>query len=732
MEEIKIVFHDKEENYLLNYFSSKILKNDIEIGSFINKNDILKIEWLTDYNIIYNEFKIKKILENEEDNNISIWIPIYKININGTLFNLDEIKYNYENNDENGIFINLEYYQLDNDIYVNKTNDYFIKKYFKNISWEENCFYNTKTKYFYRESNIDENGFYDINNDNIFILNWTKWNPEKFVLRNDIYQNILFETNNNDSNNKEIYIYHKDWNDICIINENKIYKKNDIGEYGKYESNNNKLSIKWEKWNEDIFYLIDNIYYHEKLLLFIEFDNKYIGYNNKLYYIENSIYYNDYLIDNENFIIDETNYFYKKDDNNIILYKNKSSNIQLYKEGNAIVYINNDDSYIETKNNIYGKLLEYTDKILVIKWDTEKVDKYENYNDIYYNDKYLELNNRNVLFFINNNYIQYEFSIFNNYFLNENEKIYYLEDNLEIYYILKNKNIEKYHLKVIDSDIVMFNENIDIDYDIYTTFNNETINMSKLDIYKHYFMYKTKKEIVYNISSFLEIYNLTKLDKKEDIIKWYQNEILDNKFYGNNEYYEICHVSKNNDFLSNNLFIIDLDNLNYLENIIDNIPKISHIIITIPINIIIKDINDYILSLRDYIKNLIIIKYDSNKILKYYFINDILINKCNTYNKVIYIRNNIENLDDVIINMNRYDLENRIYRLKDNIMEIENIEIIDNNYMNYLINNNDILKNENKMIIIYILIIYYIKNKKIFEYFDDSLIFLLNNIKYII
>ena len=33
---------------------------------------------------------------------------------------------------------------------------------------------------------------------------------------------------------KEIYIKHKDWNGICVINDNKIYRKEIIDEQGFY------------------------------------------------------------------------------------------------------------------------------------------------------------------------------------------------------------------------------------------------------------------------------------------------------------------------------------------------------------------------------------------------------------------------------------------------------------------------------------------------------------------
>jgi hypothetical protein len=72
--------------------------------------------------------------------------------------------------------------------------------------------------------------------------------------------------------NNEIYIIHKDWKGLCIINNNIVYRKDYNDEYGYYLNIKNKLIIKWEKWNEEDFYYAEdkNIYYLKEI-----FDEKY-------------------------------------------------------------------------------------------------------------------------------------------------------------------------------------------------------------------------------------------------------------------------------------------------------------------------------------------------------------------------------------------------------------------------------------------------------------------------
>ena len=50
----------------------------------------------------------------------------------------------------------------------------------------------------------------------------------------------------------EYYFIHKEWNDICIINNNtnSIQRKNIQNENGYFEKNNNNIIIKWSLWDD--------------------------------------------------------------------------------------------------------------------------------------------------------------------------------------------------------------------------------------------------------------------------------------------------------------------------------------------------------------------------------------------------------------------------------------------------------------------------------------------------
>jgi len=176
--------------------------------------------------------------------------------------------------------------------------------------------------------------------------------------------------------NKNILIIHNNWSGKCMIENDKIYRIENKDEYGHYDINKNKLIIKWDKWNEEIFYCNDtqlNIYYifniyekeHENVIIYdnensfllilykkkgkftiweLKISGNYLFQHNILIlklrnittkYIKfhNNIYYNNK--NNINIIQPNAIYF-----NNIILF----SNITLCKKNivfTSIYYINN-------------------------------------------------------------------------------------------------------------------------------------------------------------------------------------------------------------------------------------------------------------------------------------------------------------------------------------------------------------------------------------------------------
>jgi hypothetical protein len=134
----------------------------------------------------------------------------------------------------------------------------------------------------------------------------------------------------------DIYIKHKDWEGFCSIIENTIFRVDIQTETGLYVIKNNKLTIKWDKWNEEDFYYID--------------DPKYYIYKN----LFDEIYDINYIFEKDN------NYLLilNKNNNKYILYKNNNILNGLYLKENNILFLNNnlDNSKIIYKNiskNIY-------------------------------------------------------------------------------------------------------------------------------------------------------------------------------------------------------------------------------------------------------------------------------------------------------------------------------------------------------------------------------------------
>ena len=135
-----------------------------------------------------------------------------------------------------------------------------------------------------------------------------------------------------------INIENNDWSGICILeNSNKLFRKDIPEEKGNYNILDNILTIKWEKWEEEIFIQIDK--------------NK---------YLKSNIFYKNY----------DTFDFYDKITNKITTILNKSNNtFYTYDKRNNIsgnfLYLNNDEillnskKYIKINKKSYFLLSEY-------------------------------------------------------------------------------------------------------------------------------------------------------------------------------------------------------------------------------------------------------------------------------------------------------------------------------------------------------------------------------------
>jgi len=647
-------------------------------------------------------------------------------------------------------------------------------------------------------------------------------------------QELFIEVNTcSDFNEKtkieEIYFYHKDWNEYCILNYNIniLYKKNNVNELAHIIFNKNILMLKWEKWESEIFYLFDGKYYSSKYiqyvlilndfnkLLFItdnfkqyKNENIYIlnSYNNKVYTDYNYIY--DYTITDDILIIDDE-YYYKdikslyidiksiNEENIIIAYKTEYQEYIIYKnniETKILINIFNDSlkTYDNTKKGIYN----VDNNILTIYWDNFVCEKYILYNSIYYDINLYYLNNKEISIINDNENSLYKINIIENYLYNDLYKIRYIQNN-KIFILNNNNNLKTYYLKIINNDLCEinlsemkennFNEfislqnclniniiliedkllnnffiNDNLNYNIYRIYNKDLSCLSNFELYKYFIINYTKENRIFSIDSFLKKTNLdyNYLNNYIDnnnidignyefaIIHWNKYNIINDIFLSNKNI-EIIYILINK-FYENSLYIINLDDNNYLENIIDTIPKTSCIIININFcNSINQNIITYINTLKEYFINIILIKsYNiSNYEIMYYIYNKIILNNINifidnlfdqyideninnyiekkinnlTLSKIIYINKNINYIEDVIINF-----QNIIMNKDFNLFFIENDKkiLIENTFNKLFIESLDYCNNI--IDIIYIIIFYYLINYKKYKMFESNIIFNFN------
>jgi hypothetical protein len=220
---------------------------------------------------------------------------------------------------------------------------------------------------------------------------------------------------------------HIQWKDECTLDYNKniIYKKTNNNEIGTFLLEDNKIIINWNNNIEkDIFIYIFNSYYD--IVFFYE-------------------YINNYEID----FID-------------LYYNNSSYNFILNKNRNIII-----DKYDIIKKGVY-KLFQY---YIIIKWDNSTDDNiFYNINNKYYCYKYLcELVSNKNPYNIKNNNIEYEcLDISKEIFKNINNKFYYIDEKIYKYNII---NFQKGN---IFNNLSILYDNINIKYKNYI--NNNNIN----------------------------------------------------------------------------------------------------------------------------------------------------------------------------------------------------------------------------------------------------------------
>jgi len=334
--------------------------------------------------------------------------------------------------------------------------------------------------------------------------------------------------------NKNILIIHKDWSERCNLENNKIYRIDHTDEYGYYIMENNKLIIKWEKWNEESFYCCDNsnTYYLSEI-----YDN---NYENKIIF-DKEKYFLIILDKNKNFF---TIWESKRTgdytlENNILTLKIKNISKKYFKLNNNIFYIDNNTYFnITIENNsieenyIYNKLTynfysindikkcgvyKIIDNCLHMNWNN-------GYKKNFYTNKYSSYDVNNIKIIKPNNIYINDKILFSNISLCKNKiiltSIHYIKDPYDINDInisVKNHTISK--KTILDNDDI-YEPSMNIILELEYIPNNVNVTI----------YYKKYKYEVYLEQLNIEEHNISAMTLFKDdyellkrYIKYYEN-----------------------------------------------------------------------------------------------------------------------------------------------------------------------------------------------------------------
>lgn len=264
---------------------------------------------------------------------------------------------------------------------------------------------------------------------------------------------------------REIILYHKDWYGQCNINKNKIKRKTSINETGTVCFKKNQIEVYWEKWNNDIFFYIqDNIYIeknyifkHLVLILLLKMNNYYIlpYHKNEYYFIYGDI--QDYKM-NEYIFYDNQKYIFYL--NKIFIYEN---DIQYYFHLDTYNF-NKKTTYILNKknlkffdiDNIYNcGSYEMKNNVLYLKWQNGNTKKY--LSNSYHEEN--NMNYENIKIIKNNKLLINERVLFSNITLVQNKIIL-----TSIHYLYHPWNFDELKIKVNNNKII---QKYNLDYDHY-------------------------------------------------------------------------------------------------------------------------------------------------------------------------------------------------------------------------------------------------------------------------
>ena len=638
------------EDYVLN--KDKILKNKNIKGKFSRNNELLNIHWY--------------------DNNKKL----YKFYMSNTI--LVDIKL------------------FNNEKHILNSND-DIYYYFKNIIIKKN-----------------NNELYELINDNNNLLIFEN-NYNDYLFIKNINGKLIFD---NDEYIKNINFENYNWSDNIILNfyTKKLYRTSNNNEKGSFiiDNENNKIIVKWDKWDEEIYILEDNKY---KLELFFLKEYKFIhkdweetckidkykiyrpnnqhalinntdniieikwkDWGNNIFYNINNIYYFEELLDVllKNIYLNDTKY-YLFDKYQFIL-NNKYKIVGEYGENN--------DTFILNNNRYYKHLI--------------------NDKNILYENEYIKINlisyKKSILYLKNNNIFDNKFNIINNCKFVDNN-IHYNDETFEIHenFIYYSKDIKnKKSLTIIDKLIVKYNINYINNY-IYDEYNNN-YNFIKL------------KDLFYidfdnNVKSYKLIDSKNNIYICEDIYNNFKKGIdMDYLYYFNSHDNNNDTINKNIDFIENCIYRLINNKINIysydtLINYFLFLDSKKNLDLKIKENKNIFDNNIYSINLNNN-KDLDIDINENNDLHCYdeLFIGDIYDDKDNNFElnfNPILLKKNLFN--------DKYIKKEFIYDSSDNEISIED---------NILIFNKKITKYFNKDLIIYIEINNYKNIDMIIKYIE--------------
>jgi len=238
---------------------------------------------------------------------------------------------------------------------------------FVHTEWTDFCHINNNN--IRRESKNDEFGNYYFK-DNILIINWEKWKGDDIFINYNgtYYQEILYNKYINNPHLVEVKIFlpsEKEFITYFInINDNIIFKKDDIKNIYYIKIFNILLFIKWSESNYENFIKINNEYYSEKYINNLIDNNNIIFKKEKYIKIENKYYLNSNV--NEN--IQENNNIHGDEH----VHENISQNMIIQIKDNSLNFNNNNHSFniIDLDinvNKIYENILKLNDNNLLNK-----------------------------------------------------------------------------------------------------------------------------------------------------------------------------------------------------------------------------------------------------------------------------------------------------------------------------------------------------------------------------